>query len=199
LEKHTKAMLKKTLFVSLFIFLSRLLISCTCPEVYTYEIEYTDVEIVAYDTSGSQEKEVQDSVFKNTFILRTHMLSQERQLAVATPGFSSARAISCPESTYLYADPISGINLFMIDPENQLRKNANAFFLTYSYHQDKSILLEEYMTDSTNMGAEYWIENLQLELISHDSIPQSAIFEIEVQLQSGKLFTSHTPEIHFYE
>lgn len=191
-------MRNKVLIIIIFGFISQIIISCCdCCDTFTYENIYTGVTVIPYDNSGFNSEIAADTVYKNAFGLGIHV-KFESQLAENSIelglGFNSAMAFSCDciGGEYLYPDPISYFNIFMIDQINEQKINVTEFFKIQGYNGEL-IALDDFF-----IQREEWHDGFQVELVNHDSISSSAIFEVEVFFESGKSFKGQTDIVNFY-
>ena len=121
-------------------------ISCDCEPVKTYEILYNGFELKAWDTSGSQKKEIRGGVNKNAFGLTIALEFDLNQIAFYKPkldlssfGFASAYATSCdcPLDEYITKDPIESIIITVTNTQSQEVTDVTANFYTYDFNGDQ--------------------------------------------------------------
>ena len=115
-------------------------------------------------------------------------------------GFSRLKAsfdCFCEESyLQMYPDQINEVTLYSIDPLTNEKFDVTHNF-DFQNYDDEFI--------SINSIIDYRVENnlelytLDFVLISDENIFNSTIFEIEVQLDSGKVLTHQTGTINFVE
>lgn len=193
-------MLKKTILIFSTIFLIQLMCSCIfcdCPDTKTYEVQYNTISITPYNTAGFQDKEVIDSVYKNAFGIAVSVNFELMKINKITThsyplGFKTLTACSCDGDEYIYSDPISYIEIFIIDSETNVRTNATSYFRAYSYNSEL-ITLEQLFENK-----EEWHDGFQFELVDFISIPNSAVFVAEAYLESGIMLTVSSKQINFY-
>ena len=196
--KNPNNMIKKSLFLLLLFVLVKLFVSCDsrCGGSATYENIYNNVTIKAFNTAGFQSIPVEDSVFKNTFGLTISMNFETNQVArnkiPFQSGFSSAMALECTSTTYLYPDPLDIIEIYVVDTKTQVKQNVSRCFGIYGYGGNGTMTLEEFFEIR-----EEWHDGFQLDLLDYKTIPDNAVFIAEAFLESGLMFTAETPEIHF--
>ena len=179
-------------------FLSQIILSCCdCGEAFTYQNLYTGVTIIPYDISGFNAEIATDTVYRNAFGLGV-MVNFETKLAVNAPksglGFNASMAMSCDcvEDKYVYPDPISHFDLFMINQSNGQKTKVNQYFKILGYNGEP-ISLEEFFPQRQE-----WHDGFQIELVTFDSIPNSVIFEVEVFLMSNQSFNGQTEVVNFF-
>lgn len=194
-------MKNKVLIVLATMFLSQMFFSCwpcDCSPSETFENNYIDVSITPYDTSGFNPEIIVDKAFKNAFGLGISVIFEPIKIAcsfktLSNLGFTSAMACSCAEDKYIYPDPISYINIYIIDTQTDLKIDVTNNFKIYSY-SDELISLSDFFEKR-----EIWHDGFQIELIEYDTMPNSVIFIAEVFLESGKTFSNQTEIVKFYE
>jgi len=190
-------MLKKSLQLILFVFTLQIVTSCfvECGEPKTFEINYNSAVIIPCNTSGFYYKEVEDSVFKNTFGLIVGVESELIQIAenhkLNLSIFKSAMALSCVDDTYLFPDPIKNIELFITDKLNDEELNATELFKIKDYNQEL-VSLEDFF-----IIRDEWHDGFEFELTEYQNLPDSATFKVEVYLESGIIFTEETETVYF--
>jgi len=191
-------MIKKILTILLIGFVLQIIISsCGCGDSFTYENIYTGVTIIPYDNSGFNSKIATDTVYKNAFglVIQVNFDSKLADNSVKFGlGFNSAMAFSsdCIGDEYLYPDPISYFDIFMINQLDGRKTKVTDFFKILGY-KGELISLEDFFPQR-----EEWHDGFQIELVDHDSISNSVIFEVEVFLESNKSFIGQTEVVHFY-
>lgn len=192
-------MFKKVILILVVLFSIQVLISCIfcdCQDPETYEITYTSVNVTAMNTAGFTDQEVTDSIYKNAFGLSVYMNSNFTLMHAVSPnftlGFSTVIACSCFEDTYIYPDPLNNINIFVVDTDTNEKINVSEKFKIRSYY-DGLISLDDFFAQR-----EDWYDGFQFELVDFNTIPNSVIFIVEAQLESGTLLTNETQEINFY-
>jgi hypothetical protein len=193
-------MFKKVILILVVLFSIQVLISCIfcdCPDPETFNISYSSVEVTAMNTAGFSPTAVTDSVYKNAFGLLVYMNSDYTLIQTATPnftlGFSTVTACSCDENTYLYPDPLSYMNVFVVNTDTDERTDVTENFKIQSYYYDGLINLNEFFSEREN-----WYDGFQFELVDFNSIPSSAIFVVEAHLLSGIMLSRETQQINFY-
>lgn len=196
--KRDRHMRNKVLIILLFGFVSQIIISCcNCDDTFTYENIYTGVTVTPYDNTGFYSEIAADTVYKNAFGLGVQV-NFESKLAEnhinLGLGFNSAMAFSCDciGDEYLYPDPISCLKIFMIDQINGQKINVTDCFQIQGY-SGELIALEDFFAQR-----EEWHDGFQIELVEHDSISNSVIFEVEVFFESSKSFIGQTDIVNFY-
>lgn len=192
-------MFKKVILILVVLFSIQVLISCIfcdCQDPETYEITYTSVNVTALNTSGFTDQEVTDSIYKNAFGLLVAMNSDFTLMHTVSPnftlGFSTVMACSCEEDTYIYPDPLTNINIYVVDTDTNEKINVSEKFKIRSYY-DGLISLDEFFAQREN-----WYDGFQFELVDFNTIPNSSIFIVEAQLESGIILSSETQQVNFY-
>lgn len=198
MQKKDRPMRNKVLTILLLGFVSQIIISCCdCGETFTYENIYTGVAVTPYDNSGFYSEIATDTVYKNAFGLGVQV-NFESKLAENNIdlglGFSSAMAFSCDciGDEYLYPDPISYLMIFMIDQVNGQKIDVTDYFQIQGYNGDL-IALKDFFAQR-----EEWHDGFQIELVEHDSISNSVIFEVAVFFESSKSFIGQTDIVNFH-
>ena len=192
----------KALFVFALIFITQFICSCdwcNCTQGKDREIIYEDVEIRAWNTAGFQSELVKDSVFKKAFGLSvsvdftTTEISMLKDETKGSFGFQNAMACDCFEGNRYYNDPMTNLKIFVKDSVSDKGRDVTSNFSAYGYHSDR-VSIEELFASRAD-----WHDGFQFDLTKTDSIPNSAVFTVEVSLKSGKILSSETERIQFYE
>ncbi len=115
-------------------------------------------------------------------------------------GFSSAYACSPPEPEYFYEDPISEVNIYMIEEGSDELINITDKFLVdnYLYGENNEVSVEE-LFPIEDEDYYTWYDNFNVELTNYENIPNKVNFKIEVNLESGNSYTETTELIQFAE
>lgn len=191
-------MVKKTFLVLLIFFIIQLIISCifcNCEDAVTFEVNYNSVEITPINTAGFSDEIVNDSIYKNAFGITILIYSDHTLINSVsnnyTLGFSTAFACSCEDDTYIYPDPISHVDIFIIDTETNERTNVTDYF-GMPVDNNEHVSLEQFFNERAD-----WHDGFQFELVNFNPIPNSVIFVTEAYLESGKMFTNETTQINF--
>ncbi|MBS4061081.1 MAG: hypothetical protein KG029_11840 [Bacteroidetes bacterium] len=189
-------MRNKVLIILVVGFLSQILISCCkCGDSFTFENIYTGVTVIPYDNSGFAPKIAIDTVYKNAFGLGVLVNFESKPYAnhfYLSLGFDAAMACDCIGDEFIYPDPISHMEIFMINQMNGQNLNVTDHFQIYGYTGELMTL------DDFFVQRQSWHDGFQIELVKHDSIPMSAIFSAEVFFKSGKSFIGQTTIVNFY-
>ena len=193
-------MAKKVIIIMLGFFFTQLMVSCICncgtPGVY--EVEYSGAFITPMNTAGFYTEPVTDTVYKNSFGLYMGLDFEMVQTAMVSNnnftgfGFAQAFSCSCDGDEYGYPDPLSTMDLFVINTKTEERINVTSWFGVYGY--DGILPFDEFFKQR-----EDWHDGFQVELVEFDSIPNSAIFVVEAHLESGLIFTKETSVVNFYD
>jgi hypothetical protein len=191
-------MIKKTLFILVGFFLFQLLFSCIfchCNDPETYDINYNSVEVTSYNTAGFTDEVVADSVYKNAFGLGIYMISDlvlsHENSSFAVLGFSSIKACSCVDDTYVYIDPISHVTILVTDTETEIITDVTSLF-GMPVDDNEYVSLEQFFRERAD-----WHDGFQFELVDFEMIPNSAIFTVQAYLESGTMFSEVTQQINF--
>lgn len=189
--RHAVAFL--TLFTVQFLFSCD---PCDCPESKKYEVEYTSSELTIFDTTNWSEVASGGKVKKDSFLLLLRVRFDVKRISNLinsnrSAGFSSAFACDCIGDVPTYIDPISFIEVLVIDLDTQVEETVTRLFresfASHSYG-DYNYLLE-------NENSRFDTFEFQLEGLSR--IPDSAIFKTAVHLQSGRIITSELETVLF--
>lgn len=182
----------------LFQFIATSCVSCKCASVGTYERIYIGLELKAWDTSGFQNVEVSDFVYKNSFGLSLAIESELNQIAHYKPklnlssfGFASAYACDCPHDEYINLDPIDSILITVTDTQTQETTDVTNNFTTYAYNGEQVTISELFENLSD------WHDGFQIDMTEYENIPDSSIFNVKVILESGTELDEQTQEINF--
>ncbi|MBL4746653.1 MAG: hypothetical protein JKY08_09840 [Flavobacteriaceae bacterium] len=187
----------KIVLIAMFAF--QFIVSCcNCESSETFENHYSEVSIIAYDTSGFSVVEATENVFKNAFGLGILVGSEAIKVSSSLQffkelGFGSALAFQCDcdENKFLYPDPLSKLVIYAIDPDTLVKTIVTENFNMRSY-DDTFISVDAFFE-----LREEWHDGFQLTLVSSDNLPDQVIFMAEVFLASGKSFTNQTATVHF--
>ena len=196
-------MIKKTFIVLGLIYLVQFAISCIpcdCPGAETFEIDYYDLKVQAYNTAGFHDDIVEDTIYKNALGLIVTVefdLINIAQLNSTEPSFcfnyGALWACSCVEDEFQYPDPIDRMEVFVSNVQTLETVEVTSSFSIYEYSKEELISLEEFFNNREN-----WHDGFQFELTEFDLIPNSAIFTVDTYLKSGVKFTKKTEQINFY-
>jgi len=194
-------MRNKTLIILAVIFLSQVVISCCdCGSPVTIENLYTDIKVTPYDNSGFTPEVAKNKVYKRAFGLEIYAnyeskIYAQNSTSLSNFGFSSAMAFSCNcdySDEYLYPNPISHMRIFIDDLQSEQRIDVTDCFQIRSYEGD-NVSLDVFFENKDD-----WHDVFQIELVTHDSIPNAAIFIAEVFLESGESLKNQTDIVNFH-
>jgi len=156
------------------------------------------LELKAWDTSGFQNIEVSDFVYKNSFGLSLAIESELNQIAHYKPkldlryfGFASAYACDCPHDKYINLDPIDSILITVTDTQTQETTDVTNNFTAYAYNGEQVTISELFENLSD------WHDGFQIDMTDYENIPDSSIFNVKVILESGTELDEQTQEINF--
>jgi hypothetical protein len=197
-------MKKKVFILFTTIFLIQFVVSCEmcggCSGGNSYTVSYRGVDISAYDTSGAINKiiEEQDTVYKYAFGLSVYVESVQEKTGMILPkpsyGFATAMACEpCPVDEYSYPNPISHVEIWVINTKTDEKTNITANFGVYQ--EQDFISLETFFSQRSNDNYASFV----FDLLEHQSIPNSSVFVVETHLESGEIFSQSTPQISFYD
>ncbi len=196
-------MIKKITTVLGMLFFTQFLLSCfpcKCPQPKSWEVHYSELTVTAYNTSGFQYKDVEDTVHRNAFGLGVSVSSDLIELAGGGSsgsfgGFGYANALSCDciADEYTYSDPIDYMEIFVTDTKTSEVWEVTDLFTTYSGSDGNLVRLDEFFKQR-----EDWQDGFQMELAEYKSIPHSAVFRVDAYLKSGKMLSKQTQLIHFF-
>ncbi len=192
--------MNKKLKVLLFIYLFQIIASCNtcdCGDMQTYEKTYNGIELKAWDTSGFQNEEVTDTVYRNAFGLSVSVefdlneVTSHSKIDLSSFGFMSAYACDCVEPKHIISDPIDTIEIIVTDTETQIETIVTDNFSTHD-NNGNSITTSELFENR-----EDWQDGFQFDLEDLSNIPNSSIFTVHINLESGIQLSETTEEINF--
>ncbi len=189
-----------TVLISIFAiqFVTSCVYRCTCDDSVTYEVIYESITVTPWNTSGfNASEEVTDSVYRNAFGITLSVNFEPKEVSCSQTGFGFSKAMawscSCPDDEYTFVDPIAYAEVFVTNVDTNEQIEVSSLFGTYGY--DNELISLDELFDIR----QEWHDGFQFELINFDSIPSSAIFTVNVYLQSGMKFTEQTQQINFYD
>ena len=194
-------MARKSLAVLAIMFVAQSLFSCIpcdCPKSQIYDVKYKSITLTAYDTSGLQDKVIEDTINKNAFGISVAVDFELEQIAKSLDikgnfGFNAAMACDCVGNEYNYSDPIDRIEIFVTDSKTSQTREITDHFATYGDANGGLISLKQYFN---NRHVPY--ENFRLKLVKFDLIPNTATFTVNTYLESGKKLSKQTGQINFF-
>lgn len=194
-------MIKKVFVIITIVSFSQLLHSClffgSCPSPSTFEVTYNSVEIRAENTAGYNTTPIKDSINKSDLGITILVNFETVQIAKLSnfigSGIQSAYALSCEGDYYEYPDDIKNISTYINNPKTGTKTNANAWFGQYNYDTNEYQDINEIML----LRNEGW-DGFQFELFVFDSVPNTTLISVEVELESGIVFEDETQIINFY-
>lgn len=177
--------------------------SCNCQDE-SYEIQYTGVEITAWDTSKFHNKLAEGEVSKNAFGINIHVEYEQNEIALQQPqkktsfaSFGIAYAWSCDcYYNYSFPDPIMSIFITATDNVSQNEVDVTDAFIMTRYGGDSytvSEVLEQYKT------AEEAYIHWEFDLVNTTVIPDEATFTVTITLDSGKTLTHESEFVTFID
>lgn len=188
------------LLIYFFQFLMTSCVSCGCSIAKTFERTYNGLGLKAWDTSGFQNKEVSDTVHKNSFGLRVSVESDlneigylKSRLDFSSFGFASVYACTCAPDEYITVDPIKFVEIRVTDTQSKELTDVTANFIAYNYYGEQITNSEFFKNGYTSD----WDPTFQLEMIENDNIPDNSIFEVKIILESKTELIEQTQEINF--
>ncbi|MEM8968102.1 MAG: hypothetical protein AAGE93_16910 [Bacteroidota bacterium] len=179
------------------IFIIRTLTSCFCPcHLYdTYGIYYKEVEITTSPTSDST-----NGISRYDFTINLKFSGDTIQISSLSPqymhGFSNALACDCDGDTYLIDDPVDNIEILVIDEKSSESMKLNTLSTILPPRQNE-LSLEEFFYDGWG-----WVGTdivFHLDPSEAELLPATAVFQIEVQLESGLILTDQTQPVNFID
>lgn len=188
---------KSTIILISFFFI-QLFSSCDlimrCDDAVKYQVNYGGISLIAWNTAGFQVNEIADSIHRNSFGLMLHMLIEQKIVLKSKNVFFSngAYAFSCPDDEYNLIDPIDHVEIHMTNVSTDERQNVSELFGVYGYSGELISLAELFSI------RQEWHDGFQFELVEFDSIPTSVVFLVNVNLESGKMFSEQTQQINFH-
>ena len=190
---------KVLLFFYAIQFMISACVNCDCNSG-NYEKIYNGIEVRAWNTSGFQDSEIIDStpVYKNSFGLSVSVLSKLNEVAFNIPkwkslGFESAYACDCPGDTYIVNDPMNSIIISVIDVNTQNEMDVTSKFIFESSNGNEITLNELFE------NLDDWQDGFRFDLKAFEDIPNSAIFNVKIYLESGIELSENTQQINFEE
>jgi len=173
-------------------------IPCDCPKSQIYDVKYKSIALTAYDTSGLQDKVMEDTINKNAFGITVAVNFELERIAKLLDingnfGFNAAMACDCVGNEYNYSDPIDRIEIFVTDSKTSQTREITDHFAIYGDANGGLISLKQYFN---NRHVLY--EKFQLRLVTFDLIPSAATFTVNTYLESGKKLSKQTGQINFF-
>jgi hypothetical protein len=195
-------MLKKSIILLTLFFLLQTISSCfDCPDIESYNVNYTGVKINAFNTAGFYDVAVMetDTIYKNAFGLTVGMIIEMEQTAQNFEkwnafAFQSAAAMinDCPGPFYYYVDSIENLRIFASVSDTSEVYDYTQRFGTFDY-AGNLISVEKLL----EIRAE-WHNGFQFQFIDFNEIPDKLIFSVEVTMESGNVYSAKTSTVHFY-
>lgn len=194
-------MIKKVFFILIFISVSQILNSClffgSCPSPKTFEVIYTDVSIKAENIADYSSIENNGTINKSALGLAVWVNFDATQIAqnmsFTSLGLKSAYALSCEDDIYEFQDDILNIEILITNIGTGAIKNANQIFGQFDYYVNNFITIDEVMENRYEGD-----DRFSFEILEPDSLPDSAIFTVKVELESGTILADETPVINFF-
>lgn len=170
---------------------------CNC-ELEIYEKTYIGVQTTPYDTSGFQNTVSENNIPKNTFGLTIQLEFEQKQIAkhtnklnIGSFGFNSALACDCRPPEFVVDDPTVAIEILVTDVlQNNTQEVTKNF--TVPNFQNEAIPFATFFQNRSE-----WMDGFQLDLSIVENIPDTAIFTVNVLLESGTILTKSTNTITF--
>lgn len=193
-------MIKKAIIIGALMFIIQLIVSCrcNCPEPEYYDVSYTGIVFSPFNTLLQEISSEEDSLTKESFGLNVLFDIEEKLISWSAKKqafkFNSLMACSCLDKDLSYPDPISHVEIFVVDRLTNQKKKATSYFRTKKYYSDDWINITDFFEER-----EEWEVEFTFTLFDHDSIPNSAVFIAEAFLESGTMFTSQTNNIDFFD
>lgn len=190
-------MLSKKIISFCFIFFFQFIITSCCDCIETdSELTYTGLNLSALNTRGFENKEILNSVPKNSFGLSIFfqdeikdIASLQSKLNLKSLGFNAAYAFSCDCLVNLIiVDPIVSINVFVKN-----MKTNEIIDVTNNFLDIDGKTINQIMAENNND----FYSQLNLDLVLLDTIPDASIFTVTAVLESGTELTKQTQLINF--
>ncbi|PKA99216.1 hypothetical protein B0O79_2918 [Flavobacteriaceae bacterium MAR_2009_75] len=199
-------MIKRVFKSLLCIYLIQLIIisceddNCNCSGTQKLEKIYDGIELRVFDTSGFEIAEIEESVHINSFGLvifsefeHEPITAKYKSTNFSSLGFNTAYACSCVPNEVITNDPIDSIEITAIDTENQ-----EEAIVTDNFTFVGDDMVSRTINETLDSGGKVYDE-LLLNLVVHENIPENSVFKVEMTLASGTSFTELTEPIHFIE
>lgn len=196
--------MRKKLIALFFLYaLQFLSIACTseCGDFSgpsAYEIDYTDINLMSFDTSGFQSMVAENNIPKNAFGLviqfvfdQNPIAKQESFLNLSGFGFNTALACSPVPPQYIYNDPIFSLKIFVTDTLSNANIDVTNNFTVTDFNGDVVPFATYFQNREDAMS------NFQLDLALLDSIPDTSIFTVNITLESGAVISKSTNTLTF--
>ena len=180
--------------ISIF-FIQFVMSCCTCDEPVTYKVEYDGITVTPWNTAGFNATKVMDTVYRNAFGLTLSVNFEQYKISSLYNNFglSAALACSCADDEYNYINPIDYAEIYVTNVSTNEQQNVTEYFGAYNYSSELISLAELFSI------REEWHDGFQFELIDFDAIPSSAVFTVNVYLESGTRFSEQTQQIKFHD
>lgn len=188
-------MYKRTRLVFVSIFCLRFLVSCTCncDPGPAYEIVFNKASIRNMVEVNSQLTEGQDSIKAEDLLIYVNINGEDLSLSSDhfSFGFNSAVACNCDPTVPTYNDKAMKLSIFMVgDKQGETRIIVNDYFSSDSeYPENNNLSISELLEDQSSDQPRILF---RLKCDQPDILLQAAKFEIEVLMESGKVFTDET-------
>ncbi len=116
------------------------------------------------------------------------------KLNLSSFGFTAAYAMSdcnCPSDEYINTDPIKSIKITVTNTQSNEVTNVTDNFTTYDYNGEQITISELFKIRAD------WHDGFQIDMTQYNNIPDSAIFQVNIILNSGTELIEKTQEINF--
>ena len=177
--------------------LQLLSISC-CPDPRTYKTIYTGVTVEAWDTAGFQSSVIEEVANKKAFGLTVSINSEYKPVALnrtssSSFGFGLAYAFQCEDDEFIVDDTVRSLDIVVVNPKTNEKTKVNENFISTGNDNERLTVTEFFQQENE------WGTYFQFELENTDAIPDTAVFMIDVSMESGTVFTEQTHRIAFVE
>ena len=126
------------------------------------------------------------------FLESSPVTTSKRFFKNANLGFANAYACDCvPE----YINSMRDIRIYLINQENEEKIDVSTQFDIESDYSSKTSI-NQFFEEENSLDE---IETFELSFNENEDIPNTAIFEIEVELEDGTIFTNQTGVINFLD
>lgn len=186
-----------------------------CPTLKNLTTHFEKLTLTVWNTAGLRSQVAsQDTLYKQSFGLELEIEfanSSVAHLQVPTCGLgfntllAGAKCPLCFEYALINRDPYDSLRILMTDIQTRINHNFTSAFR----FRDKPLAnLEDYLAkDTVTILAEGSAVNgiykhrsftFYLDLIDFKTVPNSAIFTVELFLRSGQKLSVKTEQINFY-
>lgn len=195
-------MIKKALLLSSIFFISQLLLSCifgcNCPKVQQVESVVTNIEVHFLNKMNQTPLAEKDSLLARNLLIKVNTLFEEVTNACnfyqhGILGFNTAYACDCIGNEYYLTDSVDYIKILVSKNDTAALHDVSASFGVWNYNDSIPVNMIDFFSE--NAG----ISNFEIELLDINTIPNTAIFTVELYLQSGIKFSYKSELLYILE